>query len=169
MLNLIDYRGFGKSDGAITSEAALHDDVAAAYAWLRQRYPDEQITVYGRSLGSGLALALGTRVTPRAIILEAPYDSLEALVAARLPLAPTWLLKYPLRSHTWIGAVRSPVAIVHGTSDTVVPFAAMERLVTSAPGRIAVYPITGAGHDDIGEYDAYYVALRELLGPWRER
>lgn len=165
---MIDYRGFGKSDGSITDEAMLHADAATAYAWLQQRYPEEQITIYGRSLGSGLALALGTQFRPRAIILEAPYYSLEALVAHRLPLIPPQLLKYPLRSHSWIGAVQSPVAIVHGTADTVVPYAEMERLAAVVPASVAVYPIEGAGHDDIGEFDAYYVALRELLGPWQE-
>jgi uncharacterized protein len=75
-----DYRGYGKSSGWIASEQMLHDDAAVAYQYLLGRYPEDQIVVYGRSIGSGIATYLAKTHRPRMLILETPYFSLKEIV-----------------------------------------------------------------------------------------
>lgn len=114
---LPDYRGYGKSSGHIASEQMLHDDAAVAYRYLLGRYPEEQIVVYGRSIGSGIATYLAKSHRPRMLILETPYFSLKEIVRQHYPFVPGALLNYPLRTDLWIGDVGCPVYLFHGTSD----------------------------------------------------
>jgi pimeloyl-ACP methyl ester carboxylesterase len=74
-----DYRGYGKSSGRIASEQMLHDDATVAYQYLLGRYPEDQIVVYGRSIGSGIAAYLAKTHRPRMLILETLYFSLKEM------------------------------------------------------------------------------------------
>lgn len=163
---MVDYRGYGQSTGTIQSEAELHADAAAVYEWVRQRYPEEQIVLYGRSLGSGLATRLAAVYQPALLILESPFYSVEAIARRQFPWVPPFLLKYPLRSHEWIGQVRCPVVIIHGTNDSVVPFADGERLAHEVTAPLAFYPIVGGDHNNLITFSMYHhaiqVALKEL-------
>jgi hypothetical protein len=158
-LLMVDYRGYGQSTGRIAGEAQLHADMAAVYTWLSARYPEEQIVLYGRSLGSGLATRLAAERRPRLLILESPYYSLEAIARRQFAWVPPFLLKYPLRSYEWIGEVRCPVVIVHGTADTVVPFGDGERLAAAVVTPLSFVPIEGGDHNDLDRFQAYWVAI----------
>jgi hypothetical protein len=160
---MVDYRGYGQSTGRIAGEAELHGDMAAVYAWLSARHPEEQIVLYGRSLGSGLATRLAAERRPRLLILESPYHSLEAIARRQFAFIPPFLLKYPLRAYQWVGQVRCPVVIVHGTADAVVPFADGERLATSVNASLRFHPVEGGGHNDLGRFPAYQAAIDEAL------
>ncbi len=170
---MVDYRGYGQSTGRITGEAQIHADMAAVYAWLSARYPEEQIVLYGRSLGSGPAARLAAERRPRLLILESPYYSLEAIARRQFAFIPPLLLKYPLRTHQWIGQVRCPVVIVHGTTDAVVPFTDGERLATAVTAPLQFVSIAGGGHNDLDRFPAYQAAidraLRETTGPYPPR
>lgn len=159
-LFMIDYRGFGKSRGTIDSEAQLHRDVRAAWQRVAPAYAGKPVAILGRSLGTALATRLARDVNPALLVLVTPYTSLSELARLHEPLAPTWLLKYPLRSDALIGEVRSPALLIHGTRDTLIPLAHAQRLrsLAGAPAELVV--IDGAGHDDIHEFAAY----REVLG-----
>lgn len=163
-LLMVDYRGFGKSSGAISGEQMLHDDALAAYAWLAERYPADSIVLAGRSLGSGIAARLATQREPRMLILETPYTSMLSLARRQVPWAPGWLLKYPLRTDRWIGQVASPIYLIHGTRDELIPFASSQQLAALIEGEHRLYPIEGAGHNDFTAFPAYDLALAEILG-----
>lgn len=164
---LVDYRGYGQSSGSIAGEAQLHADVAAVYAWVAARYPEEQIVLYGRSLGSGLAVRLAAERRPRLLILESPFYSLEAIARRQFPFLPPFLLKYPLRTWSWIGQVRCPVVIIHGTADEVVPFADGERLSASVTAPLRFHQVENGGHNDLSGLPAYWAAIDEALGAER--
>jgi alpha-beta hydrolase superfamily lysophospholipase len=117
---ILDYRGYGKSSGTITSEPMLHDDVAAAYAYLRQRHPPQPIYIYGRSLGTGLAIELARRHAPQALLLEAPYLNLSWLAHEHYPWVPTALLRYRMPSDQRLPLVRAPVHFFHGADDATI-------------------------------------------------
>lgn len=163
-LLIADYRGYGQSTGRINSEAQLHADAAAVYAWAVERYPEEQIILYGRSLGSSLATRLAAEHHPRMLILESPFYSLAAIARRQFPWAPLFLLKYPLRTHTWIGQVRSPVVIIHGTNDTIVPFSDGKRLASVVTAPLQFHAVAGGGHNNLLEFAAYHEAIRQALG-----
>jgi fermentation-respiration switch protein FrsA (DUF1100 family) len=160
---LLDYRGYGKSTGRISSEAILLQDAQAAYTYLRQTYHEDQIIVYGRSLGTGLAVHLAATNAPQLLILEAPYLSLQDLIADKAPFIPSFLLKYSLHSDRWIGMVRCPIYLFHGTRDGLIPYSSSQRLGTliTAPHQLTL--VQGAGHADIPAFAVYQEQLDRIL------
>jgi uncharacterized protein len=162
-LLIFDYRGYGQSSGQIQSESQLHADAAAVAAWVLARYPETPLVLYGRSLGSALAVRLAAEHQPRLLILESPFYSLEHLARRQFPWAPSFLLKYPLRAHAWIGQVRSPVVIIHGTDDAIVPFADGERLAGAVTAPLQFHAVAGGGHNDLARFPAYWAAITAAL------
>ena len=163
-LFMLDYRGYGKSSGQLSTEADLHADARAAYDYLRQRFSADQIVIFGRSLGSGVASHLAVSVPARMLILETPYTSLAAVVAARTPFIPVELLmKYPLRTESWIGQVRCPVYIFHGTADDLVPYAHSTRLMTLIHAPHERITLPGGGHGNLASFSEYQTKMIEVL------
>jgi uncharacterized protein len=160
---LLDYRGYGKSSGALSSEADLLADAEAAYTYLLRDYREDQIVVYGHSLGTGLAVHLAASHTPRLLILESPYLSMQDVVARQAPYMPSFLLKYQLRSDRWIGAVRCPVYLFHGTLDNLIPFDSSERLRAYITAPSHMTPVIGAGHSNIPTFAVYQQQLDQIL------
>ncbi|PLS77646.1 MAG: alpha/beta hydrolase [Chloroflexi bacterium] len=158
-----DYRGYGKSTGTLTGERMLQDDAAIMYSYLLQRYPEQQIVVYGRSLGTGLAVALAATHDPKLLILETPYVSLQALATAQFPWVPGFLFKYPFRTDRLIGAVKSPVVLFHGTNDDVIPYAASEQLLPLIRSHHKLVTIEGGGHNNLRDFPAYQHHLAQLF------
>lgn len=158
-LFIFDYRGYGKSTGRIESEGQLNADVRAAWDASAPRYTGKPIVIYGRSLGTGLATTLAAAVEPRLLVLVSPYSSLAAAARSQYPIAPEWLLRYPLRTDRVIGSVKSPILLVHGTEDRLIPAANSERLrsLTQPPADLLL--IQGAGHNNIHEFPAYLDGL----------
>jgi len=162
-LFIFDYRGYGNSTGAIESEDQLNADVRAAWDSIAPRYSGRPIVIYGRSLGTGLAARLARDVDPALLALAAPYTSLAASAKRAHPLAPEWLLKYPLRTDTIIGDVRSPVLLLHGTSDTLIPITDSQRLKALVRAPAELFAVGGAGHNDIHRFPSYLDALADRL------
>ncbi len=159
-----DYRGYGKSTGTITHERILLEDALVAYTHLREEYADDQIILYGRSLGTGLAVYLATLHPPKMVILETPYVSLRELATRQFPFVPPMLLKYPLRTDRWISAVTSPVYLLHGTRDELIPHSASERLLPLITSEHELFSIPGGGHNDLAGFPEYQAALDRILG-----
>jgi len=162
-LFIFDYRGYGKSTGRIASEAQLHADVRAAYDAIAPRYGGRPIVVYGRSLGSGLAVRLARDVHPALVVLVTPYTSLEAIARRVYPWAPGALLRYPLRADTLIGEVQSPLLILHGTRDALIPIEESRALAARARAPVELVAVEGAGHNDLQEFPFYRDALARRL------
>ena len=160
---LLDYRGYGKSTGSITNEDALHQDVQAVYAYVRQRYQEDQIIIYGHSLGSGLAVQLAANTSPHMLILESAYLSMHDVVAQQMPYVPLFLLKYPLRSDQWISKVRCPIYLFHGTVDEVIPYDSSERLRAYSVAPTQLIPVVGGGHSNLATFGIYQTTLDHLL------
>ena len=158
-----DYRGYGKSSGHIASEQMLHADAAVAYQYLLAHYPEDQIVVYGRSIGSGIATYLAKSHRPRMLILETPYFSLKEIVRQHYPFVPGGQLKYPLRTDLWIGDVACPVFLFHGTSDDLIPHGASERLAALVRTEHELITIVGGGHNDLGNFEQYGQQLDRIL------
>ena len=102
---MIDYRGFGKSSGKRT-ETTLYNDAQTVYKWLSTQYPEDQIVLYGRSLGSGIAARIASWNKPKMLILDSPYYSFFYQVRQYgLWLTLKWILGYKIRNDLFIKKV----------------------------------------------------------------
>jgi fermentation-respiration switch protein FrsA (DUF1100 family) len=157
----LSYRGYGGSSGSPT-EPGLLNDASAAYAFALTRYP-ARIVLWGESLGSGVAVALAAEKPVGHVVLESPFTSAVDVAAGRYWFVPVRLLmKDQFRSDLRIGKVTSPVLVLHGERDRIVPIVLGERLyaMINAPKRFVRFP--DAGHNDIGARAV--AAAREFLG-----
>lgn len=160
---MIDYRGFGKSRGK-RSQTRLFNDSQFMYKWLRERYKEEDIILYGRSLGSGIAARIASWNNPRLLILDSPYFSFyhnTKRFAFWIPLK--WILRYDIRTDQYLKTVNCPVQIIHGTKDHLFPFSQSERLKALFPKKIELAPIIGAHHNNLPDYPEYYQTLYDSL------
>jgi uncharacterized protein len=162
-LFIIDYRGYGKSTGHVESEAQLHADVRTAYDTMTALYRDTPIVIYGRSLGTALAASLARDVNPRLLVLVSAFTSLAEAATKEYPWAPEWILKYPMRTDAIIGDVRSPILLIHGSDDKLVPLANSERLKALARSPAELLVVPGAGHNDIHKFPVYLDGLAARL------
>ena len=161
-LFMVDYRGYGKSGGRIASQAQLEADVRAAWAQVAPAYAGRKRVIAGQSLGSALAAGLAADVQPELTLLISPYDSMRALAARHYRWVPLALLRYPLDTAAALARVRTPVLLVHGERDDLIPPAHAERLARVAPQADLVI-VRGAGHNDLPAFAPYYQALEARL------
>jgi fermentation-respiration switch protein FrsA (DUF1100 family) len=158
---MLDYRGFGRSQGRPTL-AGVVDDAAAALRYLRAR-PDidaQRLIVFGQSLGGATALRLLARDAEgvRLAVIEAAFASYRGIardaalrsivLAPLLPLALPMLPGAADDPVTALAKVRVPLLILHGTADEVIPFAHGERLAAAAPEAVFIR-IEGASHMEL--------------------
>jgi uncharacterized protein len=162
-LFILDYRGYGKSTGRIESEQQLDADIRAAWDIIAPRYRGKPIVIYGRSLGTGLAAKLAADVNAQLLVLVSPYSSLAAAAKEAYPLAPEWLLKYPLRTDQVIASVKMPIVLLHGSEDRRIALAHSRRLAALARTPVELIVVDGAGHDDIQRFPSYLDALAARL------
>ena len=159
---MIDYRGFGKSSGKRT-ETTLYNDAQTVYKWLSSQYPEEQIVVYGRSLGSGIAARIASWNKPRMLILDSPYFSFLYQVRKYgfwLPLK--WILRYKIRTDFFIKKVECPAFVLHGTKDRLISFQQGKMLAEMAPHGELI-PIEGGGHNNLPDFPEYHDYLYDIL------
>lgn len=160
---LMDYRSYGKSSGKL-SEKILHQDARLCYDWLLDHYAPEEISIYGRSIGTGVATHLAAEVAQKRLVLEAPYFSLIDLGKYYTPFLPYRLLvRYPLLSGKYIKKVTAPVSIIHGVKDKTVPFASGKKLAEAAPNLAKLYELPLADHNDLHLFDGFYEALEDIF------
>ncbi len=162
-VQMIDYRGFGKSTGK-RSEADLLKDAQFVYDTLLAVHPEDHILVYGRSIGSGFATKLASDNMPRYLLLDAPYYSFARVVKRFLPILPLrWVLRYHLRTDLWIRKVRCHTYIIHGTKDRLIPIRHSERLQQLNPRRITLIRIEGGRHNNLPSFPEYHAFIRDIL------
>jgi fermentation-respiration switch protein FrsA (DUF1100 family) len=156
------YRGYSGSSGHPT-EAGLHRDAEAAYAWLAARYAPSDLVIMGHSLGTGVAVRLAADHPARALVLESPFTSAVDVGAAELPWLPVRLLMWDrYQSGDWIGRVHMPLLIVHGDRDGVIPPRYGRELYDLANQPKTFVRIVGGGHNDLRQYGLYKVVWRFL-------
>jgi fermentation-respiration switch protein FrsA (DUF1100 family) len=161
---LLDYRGYGRSEGT-PDEAGTYRDADAAYAWLRARVPPETIVAYGESLGGPIATDLASRQPLAGLVLESAPSSILGVAQYHYPLLPvSWFLSVRYDALARMPDVRAPVLILHSPRDEIVPFAMAEQLYAAAPGRKRLVHLDG-GHNDnfLVAAEVYQAALRECL------
>ena len=148
---IIDYRGFGRSEGRFPSETAVYEDADAAWHYLawHMNVKPENLFIYGHSLGGAVAIELARRHPEAAgLIVESSFTSIYDM--ARLDrlysLLPLRFLTQRFDSASKVAELKLPVLYLHGTADEIVPFEMGARLQARTPGARLV-AIQGGRHD----------------------
>ena len=164
---LVDYRGYGSSAGS-PSETAL---VADALAWY-DRYAGGSTAIYlfGRSLGSGVAVQLAAARPVHGVILVAPYDSMVEVGAHHYPFLPVrWLLKHRFESLPHAAVVDSPLLCLVAERDEVIPIVHSRRLFDAWKGPKRWVELPGAGHNSTDGAPEFWRAIRSFLDKKNEK
>jgi alpha-beta hydrolase superfamily lysophospholipase len=171
----IDYRGFGKSTPLLPSEETASEDAAAALQELARRQPDPaRRFVYGHSLGGAIAIGLAARpdMPPFAgLIVESSFTSIAAMLGTlkwgKLPGA-SLLVTQPFASVEKLATLTTPMLLMHGTADRVVPHTMSDELFEAAlkvpPDLKRLVKIDGASHSGSVRSGAVYeTAVRDFI------
>lgn len=159
---LVNYRGYGGSTGAPT-ETALFADAEAIFDELNQKHSN--ISLIGRSIGSGVACDLAARRDVAALVLVTPFDSMQRVAQRALPIYPMALfLKDRYDSLSRVSAITAPTLIVAAENDEVIPIVHARDLAAAfPPGQVVFEVVAGSSHNTISEFDAYADVLRAFL------
>ena len=130
---LISWRGFSGNKGS-PSERNLYKDAEASIKWLNDKnVKNNQIILYGESLGTGVAVEMAKKNHFNSIILESPFTSIENSAKIYYPYLPVkFLLKDRYDSFSKIKMINSPILIMHGEKDDVIPFSMGKKLFEKA-------------------------------------
>lgn len=161
---VMDYRTYGKSSGTL-SEQALYNDAQMCYDYLLKHYQESEITIYGRSIGTGMATHLASRNQPHRLILETPFYCLAEVAKYRFPVFPVKkLLKYNFPSYQYIQDVKCPIKIFHGTDDNIIPYASGEKLFNSIVKKEKTFfTIKKGEHNNLIEFETYRKHIQKIL------
>ncbi|QHT70096.1 alpha/beta fold hydrolase [Rhodocytophaga rosea] len=164
---ILDYRGFGKSEGSIVSEAQFYEDVQTAYDQVKKNYSEQHIIIIGFSIGSASAARLAARNNPGMLILQAPYYSLTNLMQHISPAAyailPPFVFKYKFITYQFVEETKAPIVIFHGDKDEVIYYGSSLKLKEHLKPIDELVTLTGQRHNGINENAEYIRRLRSLL------
>ncbi len=145
---LVDYRGFGRSEGS-ASEDGLYLDARAVYREAAAKgFAPGQILVFGESLGSAVAIQLALDRPCAAIVLETPFLSVPAMARAYYPFVPAFLIRSRFDNASKIAAVGIPKLFLIAERDEIIPAEHGPKLWGLAREPKTLYRIPGAHHND---------------------
>lgn len=147
---IFDYRGYGRSTGRPSEQGTYLDARAARQALLEQPGVDPDRIVYlGKSLGGAVLLELAIAYPPAALVLISTFTGLRDAATAVYPIVPKMFVPNAYPSLRRIRELTSPVLIMHGDEDELLPLRMGRDLFAAAPEpkELVVYP--GAHHNDV--------------------
>lgn len=161
---LLDYRGYGKSEGKMISEDQFHEDVRIAYKKMLTRYNEEDIVVIGFSLGGVPAAMLASYYNPKYLVLEGTTFSILEKGKKKLPFLPMSIIsRYDFEIANFINDVSVPIAIFHGDKDDASDVSNALRLKPYLKPNDQLIVLKGEGHRDFAKNVQYITELKKLL------
>jgi fermentation-respiration switch protein FrsA (DUF1100 family) len=167
-----DYRGYGKSEGA-PSEKGIYIDGQASYDYLVKDagLAPEDLIVFGRSLGTCVAVYVASRNKCAGIILESAFTNMADMARSNFPIVPgLGGFKDKFDSLGRISSVTAPILFIHGDEDDIVPYALGKRLFEGATAEKQFYTVRDAHHNDVynlggkAYFDKFEKFVREKTG-----
>lgn len=164
-LLLVNYRGYGESEGR-PGEKELFQDALAIYDYAKLR-PDvnpERVVAMGRSLGSGVAVHLAAHRSLRGVVLVSPYDSIAEVGRRHYPFLPVSLmLRHRFDSLALAPKVEAPLLCLVATEDRIIPAAHSRILFEAWRGAKTWREVPRSDHDSISGEPGYWRSIEEFL------
>ncbi len=153
---IIDYRGYGQSEGKPTEQGTYRDaDAAWKYLTKQRNIPAKEIILFGRSVGGAVAAELASRKQPAALILESTFTSVADIAADIYPFLPVrWISNLDYNTRDRLATINSPVLVVHSKEDDIIPYKHGKALFAAANKPKQLLTLKG-GHND-----GFYVSGR---------
>jgi len=163
---IIDYRGYGQSDGKI-SEKGTYRDAEAAWHYLNnaQDINAKQIIIFGRSLGASIASWLASKHTPAALIIESGFTSVPSMGQRLYPFLPIrWLSQYKYNTQQYVKNITCPVMVAHSKNDEIIPYEEGRNIFNATAEPKHFLEMRG-GHNDgfIASGASYVEGLRSFI------
>ncbi|MEO8770374.1 MAG: alpha/beta fold hydrolase [Ferruginibacter sp.] len=165
-LFMLDYRGYGKSEGNITGEKQIYDDVQLVYDHLKTKYNEANIIILGYSIGTGPAAKLASGSHAKLLILQAPYYNLTDMMKHIYPILPAFLLKYKFETNKFLQDCKMPVIIFHGDEDKVIYYGSSQKLKALFKISDTLITLQGQGHNGMSSDPTYLSELKKILGKY---
>jgi len=162
---LVDYRGYGRSEGA-PSEDGLYRDARAVYNEALSRFNANQIVLFGESLGSAAAIQLATEQMSAGVVLETPFLSIAAMARKHYPFVPAFLIRSRYDNEGKVASVAAPKLFLVAENDEIAPPEQGRRLFDLAAAPKTLFVIPGSGHNDtyVTGGEEYWKAWVKFLG-----
>ncbi len=159
---LVNYRGYGGSSGK-PSEKGIYSDALTIFDQIRSKHSD--ISVLGRSLGSGVATYLASKREFEKLVLITPYDSVQSMAQERFPMYPmSILLKDKYDSVARVKDIEAKTLVLIAEKDSVITMKHSQKLIDAFPAsKVNVKIIKGVGHNNILNDERYYHILQRFL------
>ena len=157
---IIDYRGYGKSEGS-PDEKGTYLDAEAAWKYLTvvRKIKPQDIIIFGRSLGGPIAARLAVKVNARALILESTFTTIKDIVTQLYPYLPIRrFFKFEYSTIDYLKKVDSPVLIIHSSEDDYIPFSHAMKLYSAANRFRQLLKIKGLHHDNYIKSEEIYIS-----------
>jgi uncharacterized protein len=161
---MLDYRGYGKSEGKISSQDQIFQDIQDAYNEMKKKYQENKIVILGYSIGTGLAAKAASENNPKLLILQAPYYSLTDMMTHKFPIIPTFILKYTFETYKYVARCKAPIVIFHGDQDEVIYYNSSIKLKKNLKITDTLITLDGQGHNGMTENNDYRGQMKKLLG-----
>lgn len=163
---MMDYKGYGRSEGT-PSITAIEEDAIATLLWanITLKAPFNKIVLWGRSLGGSAALyAANIKPQVAGVIVESSFISLRRIANELFPIAPVALISDRWNNDEIVSRIATPKLFIHGVKDEIIPFHHTRELLKIAKEPKLGIPITNAGHNDT--YIRGGETYRKMVGDW---
>jgi pimeloyl-ACP methyl ester carboxylesterase len=128
----------------------------------KQKFSPENIIIYGKSLGTGVASYLASEKKCKKVILETPYYSMRSMARTYAPLYPAALIKYYFPVNEYLKKVNVPITIFHGTMDEVIPYKQSKKIKEELP-KIELITVPEAFHNNLYKFPLVIQKMDSLL------
>ncbi|XDD50173.1 alpha/beta hydrolase [Leptospira sp. WS92.C1] len=164
---ITDYRGYGKNTGSL-SEKTMYSDAELWLEYLQTNLnrSKDQIVIYGRSIGTGVAVDLTSKHPELHLFLETPFTDLPSLAKIYYPFLQPWMLRFQFQNLKKLENIRSKIRIFHGTEDEIIPFSNSETIFKKLQENkqsAVLFVIKNGTHNDLTLFPEYHQALKKSL------
>lgn len=162
---IVDYRGFGTSEGH-PSEEGIYQDALSVYDYLmtREDIDKKRLAGYGASLGGAVVIDLAAKRSLQAIIIDSAFTSATDMAKRIYPWVPSFLIRIKFDSYAKILKIGIPKLFIHSREDEIVPFQLGQRLYQRAPDPKEFLEVKGTHNDaSILDREKFTEGIRKFL------